>query len=123
MLAKPFNLARSFAHKAVLSVTPSAAAQLNRMMKAQPADTIGIRLGVKRRGCSGLAYTMDFAKATTKLDEVVEAEGVQLVVDSKAVMFVLGTTMDFKTDALREEFVFENPNAKGTCGCGESFNI
>mmetsp|Transcript_28650 Transcript_28650/g.50964 ORF Transcript_28650/g.50964 Transcript_28650/m.50964 type:complete len:121 (-) Transcript_28650:733-1095(-) len=116
-------LTRTFAGGAVLSVTPSAAAQLNRMMQSQPPDTIGIRLGVKRRGCSGLAYTMDFAKGRSKLDEVVEAEGVKLVVDSKAVMFVLGTTMDYKTDELREEFVFENPNAKGTCGCGESFNV
>jgi iron-sulfur cluster assembly protein len=66
---------------------------------------------------------MEYTKDRSRLDEVVEAAGVQLVVDSKAVMFVLGTTMDFKVDDLREEFVFVNPNAKGTCGCGESFNV
>lgn len=80
-----------------------------------------LKLGVKRRGCNGLAYTLNYADKPEKFDELVESNGVKMLIDPGAIMHVLGTKMDFIEDKLRSEFVFVNPNAKGTCGCGESF--
>ena len=97
------------------------------MLATSPPDTIGFSLGVKSRGCSGMAYALDFCgneKAEkARSDLVVEQDGVKIVVDPKALMYVVGTRMDWLEDPLRAEFVFENPNATGTCGCGESFNV
>ena len=92
-------------------------------MHNQPSDVIGVKIGVRKRGCSGLTYTMEYAKGKGKLDEIVERDGMSVIIDSKAVMFLLGTTMDYINTPTREEFVFQNPNSKGSCGCGESFNV
>jgi len=111
--------------KSAIEVTENAANRLLSLMGLRK-DTIapvGIRLGVKRRGCSGLAYTLNYATERKPTDEVVDTNGVKIFIDPQALLSVVGTQMDFVTDPLKSEFVFVNPNAKGTCGCGESFTV
>jgi len=88
-------------------------------------ELYGVKIDVKRRGCNGYSYVMDYLKKEeiTKLDEVVQEKGVTVVIDKKALMFVVGTEMDYIDNEIKSEFVFNNPNAKGTCGCGESFHV
>eukprot|EP01017_Pseudomicrothorax_dubius_P040656 TRINITY_DN6395_c0_g1_i2.p1 TRINITY_DN6395_c0_g1~~TRINITY_DN6395_c0_g1_i2.p1 ORF type:complete len:118 (-),score=28.15 TRINITY_DN6395_c0_g1_i2:86-439(-) len=111
--------------KAVLSITDAAAQRLKLLLGKQSDRDVAmaVKIGVRRRGCNGLSYTMDYAKEKGKLDEVVEEKGVKVIVDNKALMVLLGTTMDYVEDDLRAEFVFVNPNEKGRCGCGESFSV
>ena len=106
-----------------MSITQAAALRLKELTGKNPEGPMIIKLGVKKRGCNGLSYTMEYVKEKNRMDEVVEIDVVKVIVDAKAVMFVIGTTMDFINTPLRQEFVFNNPNAKGSCGCGESFNV
>ena len=115
------KLGRYFS-KDVISVTPAACQRIKELMDGKE-DILGIKIGVKKRGCNGLSYTMNYAEEVKKLDEVVEVEDFKVVIDAPAVMYLLGTTMDYLITPLAEEFVFTNPNAKGQCGCGESFNV
>lgn len=114
---------RFVASSAFFKVTDAAVVRLKELIKEKGENDIGIKIGVKKRGCNGLSYTMDYIKEKSKIDEVVEVDGVNIIVDPKAQMFVIGTTMDFINTPLQQEFVFNNPNAKGTCGCGESFSV
>jgi len=108
--------------KAAIDVSDSASKRLCKLIESKP-DVIGVRLGVKTRGCNGLSYTMDYAKEKKATDEpVVTKDGVHIFIEPQALMNVVGTQMDWVEDDLKAEFVFLNPNAKSTCGCGESFN-
>ena len=108
---------------AVMSVTPLAVEKVKTLIESRGKPTAGIRIGVRSKGCSGLSYTLEFADAAQAMDEVVETEGVKLLIDPKAALFLIGTEMDYAEEKLKSGFVFTNPNEKGRCGCGESFHV
>jgi len=107
----------------VMSVTPAAAEQVKALIDKRGRETAGIRIGVRTKGCSGLSYTLEYADKQEPMDEVVETEGVKLLIDPKASLFLIGTVMDYEEEKLKSGFVFRNPNEKGRCGCGESFHV
>ncbi|KAI8428592.1 hypothetical protein MSG28_007331 [Choristoneura fumiferana] len=110
--------------RAALVLTPTAVNKVKELMAKQEANGfLGLKVGVRQRGCNGLSYTLDYAKTKDKLDEEVKQDGVTIIIDKKAQLTLLGTEMDFVENKLSAEFVFNNPNIKGTCGCGESFSI
>jgi iron-sulfur cluster assembly protein len=111
------------ARKQVLSVTDAAAAHIQTLLAKRGKSSVGVRVGVRARGCSGLSYTLEYADEKGKFDEVVEDKGVTVLVDPKAVMFILGSEMDYVEEKLQSGFTFRNPNEKGRCGCGESFHV
>ena len=106
----------------VMTLTDAAADRIKAIMATKPG-IVGLRLGVKKGGCAGLEYAMTWAETQDKFDEVIEAKGVKLLVDPMAVLYLLGTEMDYRTDKLGSQFVFNNPNQKSACGCGESVNL
>jgi iron-sulfur cluster assembly protein len=106
-----------------ISVTPAAAERVKALLDKRGKPSAGIRIGVRTKGCSGLSYTIEYADEKNKFDEVVQAEGVTILIDPKATMFILGTEMDYVEEKLQSGFVFRNPNEKGRCGCGESFHV
>ena len=106
-----------------MSVTDAAAARVKEIVAAADKPIVGVRVGVKNGGCAGMSYTMEFAEAVAANDEVVEDKGVKLLIDPKALLFLLGAQMDFKIDKLSASFVFRNPNETSACGCGESVAI
>lgn len=107
----------------LLRLTPAAVSRVRHLLDTLGGGAPGIRLGVKSAGCSGMSYTIDFAREIAPGDEVVEADGVKVVVDAGAVMYLLGTEMDFVEDRLGACFKFANPNETSRCGCGESFTV
>lgn len=107
----------------VMTLTDAAADRVRAAMAAAEKPMLGIRVGVRNGGCAGMAYTMDYAEAKNPFDEVVEDKGVTILIDPKAVLFLLGTEMDVKTDKFASTFVFNNPNQTAACGCGESVAI
>mmetsp|Transcript_33320 Transcript_33320/g.53747 ORF Transcript_33320/g.53747 Transcript_33320/m.53747 type:complete len:169 (+) Transcript_33320:27-533(+) len=114
--------------KDVVELTPAAADRIKALIerkKNQDSNISGLRLGVRTRGCNGMSFVMDYQEEGKegKFDEKISAYGVDVYIDSKAVFYIVGTKMDWVEDDIRAEFTFENPNAKGTCGCGESFNV
>jgi iron-sulfur cluster assembly protein len=111
------------ARKQVLAVTDAAADHIRVLLAKRGKPALGVRIGVRSRGCSGLSYTLEYADDKGKFDEVVEDKGVTILVDPKAVMFILGTEMDYVEEKLQSGFTFHNPNEKGRCGCGESFHV
>ena len=104
----------------VMRLTEAAADRIRALSVSSGKEIEGVRIGVKNGGCAGMEYTMEYAAARGPHDEVVEDKGVKLLIDPTAVMFLLGTEMDFQTDQLRSGFVFNNPNQTSACGCGES---
>ncbi len=106
-----------------MTVTDTAAERIQALLAKRGKPSLGIRVGVRSRGCSGLTYTLEYADEKGKFDEIVEAKGVTILIDPKATMFILGTEMDFVDDKLQSGFTFRNPNEKGRCGCGESFHV
>ena len=106
----------------VVTMTNAAAARVRAIMADKPG-AIGLRVGVKKGGCAGMEYTMAVADTKAPHDEVVEHEGAVLLIEPTAIMYLLGTEMDYKTDKLASQFVFNNPNQTGACGCGESVNL
>lgn len=107
----------------IITVSQSAADQIKRLLDQRGKPSAGIRIGVKQRGCSGNAYTLEYADEKGPLDEEIQAHGITIFVDPKAILFVIGTEMDFVSDQLESGFKFKNPNEKGRCGCGESFHV
>ena len=107
----------------VMSLTETAASRVQEIMASADRPVFGLKVGIKNGGCAGMSYTMEMVDAADARDEVVEEKGVRIVIDPKAVLFLLGTRMDFRTDKLSAGFVFENPNQTSACGCGESVAI
>jgi iron-sulfur cluster assembly protein len=107
----------------VIRLSDAAAARIHDIMEKSDGRVIGVRVGVKNGGCAGMSYTMDYAESQGPLDEVVEDKGVRILVDPKAVMFLVGTEMDFRREKLAQKFIFTNPNQTEACGCGESVVI
>jgi iron-sulfur cluster assembly protein len=107
----------------VVSLTDAAADRVQEIMSQSDKPIVGLRVGVKNGGCAGMSYTMEFAEDVGPHDEVVEEKGVRVLIDPKAVLFLLGTQMDFQTTKLSSGFVFNNPNQTSACGCGESVAI
>lgn len=107
----------------VLKLTLAAAARVKALMADKGPDVVGLKIGVKKGGCAGMEYTMTWATAAGKFDEVVEADGAKVIIDPAAVLYLIGTEMDYRTDTLASQFVFNNPNQKSACGCGESVNL
>ena len=107
----------------VIRLTDAAAERIKYVMANATKPIIGVRVGVKNGGCAGMAYTMEYADKINPLDEVVEDKGVRILIDPKAVLFLLGTEMDYKVDKLSAQFVFNNPNQTSACGCGESVQL
>jgi iron-sulfur cluster assembly protein len=107
----------------LMTVTPLAVERVKALIDGRGKPTAGVRIGVRTKGCSGLSYTLEFADKQEPMDEVIEAEGIKLLVDPKASLFLIGTEMDYEEEKLKSGFVFRNPNEKGRCGCGESFHV
>lgn len=105
---------------APLMLTEAAIRRIKEICKSRP-DVIGLRIGVKQRGCSGMTYTLDYATEKDKLDVEIVKDDVKIFMDRKAQLTLIGSEMDYKDDRITSEFVFNNPNVTGTCGCGESF--
>jgi iron-sulfur cluster assembly accessory protein len=111
----------------MMTLTDAAAARVRTLMDKAPSEgdkpILGLRVGVKSRGCSGMSYFVEYATEQKKFEDVVEDKGVRIFVDPSATMFLIGSEMDWVEDRMQSSFVFRNPNEKGRCGCGESFHV
>ena len=109
--------------KQVITLSDNAANRIKEIMSKDKSKSIGVRVGVKSGGCAGMSYNMEYAQEVNPNDEVIEDKGVKVFVDSSAIMYLLGTEMDYKKDKFSSSFIFKNPNETERCGCGESFKI
>ena len=107
----------------LLSLTPSAIKHLKSILEDSPETNMAVKLGVKNGGCAGMAYTMDYIDEVRDSDECIEIDGIKLVIDPKAILFLLGTEMDYQKSTLNSGFIFNNPNQTDACGCGESVTL
>ncbi|MFA7431284.1 MAG: iron-sulfur cluster assembly accessory protein [Rhodospirillaceae bacterium] len=112
----------AFATNAI-SLTDAAAARVKDLIAKADKPAAGLRVGVKTRGCSGMSYVVEYAEEQKPFEDVVEDKGVKIFIDPTALMFIIGSVMDYRTDKLQSGFVFENPNETARCGCGESFSV
>lgn len=108
---------------AVMTMTPAAAARVRDLMAAKGPDIVGLRIGLKKGGCAGMEYDMSWAENIEPMEDVVEQDGARVIVDPQAVLYLLGTELDYQVDKLSAQFVFNNPNQQSACGCGESVNL
>jgi iron-sulfur cluster assembly protein len=106
-----------------MSLTDAAAERVREIMARSDQPVVGLRVGVKNGGCAGMEYTMEWATEQKPFDEVIEDKGVKVLIDPKAIMFLLGTEMDYQASTLKSGFVFNNPNQTSACGCGESVQL
>ena len=111
------------ARPVAITLTPAAEARVADLMERAPADAIGVKLSTPRRGCSGLAYSVDYVIAADPFDEAISTPGGTLFVDGGSILYLVGSVMDWTEDDFAAGFTFANPNAKGACGCGESFTV
>ena len=108
----------------LLSITENATTQIKKILSSAPIGVDSVVVGIEKSGCSGYSYKLDFGKSSELGNyESITKDGVKILIDPKATMFLLGSVMDYRTDKISSRFVFDNPNEKGTCGCGESFTI
>ena len=112
-----------FMSNQVIKLSENAAKRIKEIMADAETSTVGVRVGVKSGGCAGMSYIMEYAKELRDNEEVIEDKGVKVFIDPKAIMYLLGTEMDYKTDKFSSQFVFKNPNETERCGCGESFKV
>ena len=110
-------------NKQIITLSESAANRIKEIMAKAEKDSVGVRVGVKSGGCAGMSYVMEYAKEINPSDEIIEDKGVKVFVDPGAIMYLLGTEMDYKKEDFSSTFVFKNPNETERCGCGESFKI
>ena len=111
------------APRAAVALTPAAEERIAELMAAAPEGAIGVKLSTPRRGCSGLAYSVDYVSEEAPFDEKIVTPGGTFYIDGASVLYLVGSTMDWVVDDFAAGFVFDNPNAKGACGCGESFTV
>ena len=109
--------------KQLITLSDSAANRIKEIISKDKNESIGVRVGVKSGGCAGMSYVMEYAAKANPNDEIIEDKGVKVLIDPKAIMYLLGTEMDYKKEELSSTFVFKNPNETERCGCGESFKI
>lgn len=107
----------------IIKLSQNAAERIEAIMSKAEDKTIGVRVGVKSGGCAGMSYIMEYAKDVKPNEEIIEDKGVKVLIDPKAIMYLLGTEMDYKAEKFSSQFVFKNPNETERCGCGESFKI
>lgn len=107
----------------ILTLTPAAIGRIKHLIEVRGKPALGIRIGIRTKGCSGLSYTLEYADTLNPHDEQVDADDIKVFIDPKAIMFLLGTTMDYEEGVIESGFTFKNPNEKGRCGCGESFHV
>ena len=110
-------------NKQVITLSDRAAERVKEIIAGAKETIVGVRVGVASGGCAGMSYGMEYAKSTNPNDEIIEDKGVKVLIDPKAIMYLLGTEMDYKKEELSSTFVFKNPNETERCGCGESFKI
>ena len=108
---------------AAITLTPAAEARIAELMSKAPEGAIGVKLSTPRRGCSGLAYSVDYVQLENAFDEKIETPGGIFYVDGASILYLIGSRMDWREDDVASGFTFDNPNAKGACGCGESFTV
>ena len=116
-------MASRLSRNKIMGLTEAAASRVREIMERADTPAVGLRVGVRNGGCAGMSYTMELAESVQPLDEVIEDKGVKVLIDPKAVLFLLGSEMDFRADNLSATFTFRNPNETASCGCGESVSI